>query len=633
MMRKKVITIREKPKQIPRQLPPMERPETPRNDSRSLNSARSSNLHNLSISRFSDLNEVGVSAFESIKELFESAQNTDDLAFAVQSFESASKSLEETKNFASYDLNAYHQLYPLLLPLVDKAPGRVLIQLVNALRHILNAIDLSETVKPQPPTTPKLRRGNSRLKKLEPLPPLDNSNPEQNDQNSRQKDSPTEHFNQFMSKILYKMSNDKTNDEIFSNPDLIFNIVALSGPSHKIDTRTYAVATLKNETHNASFRKILIKISNFPELFKVFESPTKKPQLLQQCAGVCRNLILDPENIDLLIKYHVHLYLFHTMIRFTDSGDYCFACFRILTKMSERPEVRHSVLKKFGDDKILTLFFTLLVNHPSNHQLLSRLAYVFADFASYEQTFTLAAGKITDPYSISVLTDVLSNPEILSDSELTALLLQVVANLSVDEECSSLLSFGDTIAKLFVGRTFKKDDRLGFNLLCTASNFTFHDHYWSPKELIEALPIAIISQHNLSIIEALRSLCNLALASNSMLIDSKIPELLGILMKHVNPDIVLYSLQTLANLINHAGIRRRFRSDGFVESLLEILEGDEIDELELEAVAALIMNFGAITQDEAQKFLDALDMFEIPPGSDIPLAFRNFLKQQLRVDC
>ena len=258
---------------------------------------------------------------------------------------------------------------------------------------------------------------------------------------------------------------------------------------------------------------------------------------------------------------------------------------------------------------------------------------MFADFASYESEFAQAAGQITEPYSVSIITDTLAKKEITDDKELTAMILQVVANLSVDSTCASLLSFGDAIANLFAGHTFKEDDRLGLNLLCAASNFTFHDHYWSPKQLIDALPIAIISQYVPSIIEALRSLCNLALASNSMLVDSKIPELLGILLKHVNPDIVLYSLQTLANLINHAGLRRRFREDGFVESLLELLEGEEIDELELEALAALIMNFGAITQDEAQKFLNALDMFEIPPESEMPQAFRKFLKQQLRVDC
>lgn len=632
---KKVIQVREKPKHLPRQLPPMERPETPRNDLRSASSNRASNLHNLSISRFTDLNEAGVSAFEAIKELFDEAKNTDDLAFAVQSFENASRNLDESKSFASCDLNAYHQLYPLLVPLVDSAPGHVLIQLVSALRHILSAIEGSKTVKPKPPTTPKGRKSSNRLKKLEPLPPLESEKNQNNQavEPSPEKDAPTEHFNQFMSKILHKISTDNKNDEIFLNPDLIANIISLSGPSHKIDTRTYATATIKNETHNPNFRNMLVKVSNFAELFKIFNSTTKKPQLLQQCAGAMRNLITDPQYIDLIIKHNIHILLINSMLRFTDSGDYCYVCFRILTKISNRDDVRQSLFKQFSENTILTLFYTLLDKHKTHCLLISRLSYVFADFASREQSFIESAGKITEPYGISVITNALETKEILADTEVTTLLLQVVANLSVDKECASLLSFGNTISNLFPNRTFKEDDRLGYNLLCTASNFTFHDHYWSPKELIDSIPIAIISKYVPSIIEALRTLTNLALAPNSMLIDSKIFELLGILIKHVDPDVVLYSLQTLANLINHAGIRRRFRSAGLVESLLELLQSDDLDELELEAIAALIMNFGAITVDEAQKFYEALDEFEIPYDAEIPNAFKDFLKKQMRVDC
>lgn len=635
-MKKKVIQVREKPKLIPRQLPPMDRPVTPRNDLRSVNSARGSNLHNLSITRFSDLNEPGISCLDSIKQLFDEAKNTDDLAFAVESFEKASESLEEAKSFANYDLNSYHNLYPHLEPLIDTAPGHIQILLVNSLKHILNAIELSNSVKDKsikPPTTPNTRKTSSRLKKLEPLPPLE-ENDNQKSKAKAKKDSPTEHFNQFMSKILYKMSNEKDNDKYFTNPDLVYELISLTTDSHKIDTRTYAAATLKNETHdNESFRQMLTKMSNFSELFQIFESPTKKPQLLQQCAGLMRNMINDSSSIELLINNDIHIHLFKSMIRFSDNADYCYCCFRILTKISDQQRVRTSLFQTFQEEGVLSLFYSLLNKHKSHSLLISRLVYTFADFASHEPDFIVFAGKMTNPFSISEILETIDCPEISSNKEVIILLIQLVANLSVDKECSSLLAFGSTISKLFVNRTFKEDDKLGYNLLCTASNFTFHDHYWSPKEVIDAIPIAIVSQHVPSIIEALRTLCNLALAPNTMLVDSKIFELLGILIKHVNPDIVLYSLQTLANLINHAGIRRRFRSAGLVESLLDLLEGDELDELELEAIAALIMNFGAITPEEANKFYDALQEFEIPQDAAIPNAFIEFLQQQLKVNC
>lgn len=635
---KKVIQVRDKKtKHFPRKLPPMERPETPRNDLRSENSQRGSDLHNLSISRFSYLNEEKVSVFRAIKELFEESKNSDDLAYAVQSFEAESRNLCESNSFTSCDLVEYRQLYPFLTPLIKTAPGPILFQMVNALRYILKAIESSKDIKPKEPATPKPGKSSSRLKKLERLPPLDSEPKTQGsneDLSTNAKELPTEHFNKFIAVLLVKISSDKANDEIFLNPDLITTIISLTGPSHKVKTRMYAITTIKNETHNSNFRKLLVKISNFSDLFSIFNSTTDGPELLEACAITMRNLINDSEYVNIVVKNNIHVLLFSSMLKFTDNSKYCYACFRIFTKISGRDDVRQSLFKTFSENTILTLFFTILDKHKTNCLLISRLSYVFADFASRETSFIEAAAKITEPYSLSVITNALETKEIIENTENSmTLLLQVVANLSVDKECASLLSFGDSISKLFPGRTFKEDDKLGYNLLCTASNFTFHDHYWSPKELIDAIPIAIISKYVPSIIEALRTLCNLALAPNSMLIDSKIFELLGILINHVDPDVVLYSLQTLANLINHAGIRRRFRSAGLVESLLELLNSDNLDELELDAIAALIMNFGAITVEEAQKFYQALDEFEIPQDAEILNIFKDFLKQQTRVDC
>jgi hypothetical protein len=132
-----------------------------------------------------------------------------------------------------------------------------------------------------------------------------------------------------------------------------------------------------------------------------------------------------------------------------------------------------------------------------------------------------------------------------------------------------------------------------------------------------------------SIFEALRTVCNLALAPNTMLIESKIPEMLGILLKHANPDAVLLSLQALANLINHAGVRRRFRDGGFVAVVLGLLTAEEVDELELEAIAALVMNFGAISEDEAQLFARSLEEYEIGGTNGIVNGFVDFLNGQM----
>jgi hypothetical protein len=327
--------------------------------------------------------------------------------------------------------------------------------------------------------------------------------------------------------------------------------------------------------------------------------------------------------LDIIVSHGAHAQLVEVVDRFKDTPDVVFNTFRILTKISDRDNVRTDILTKVSADALVALFLKLMDSHRGNHQILSRLSYVFSDFAAYEPAFLSSAAKL----DLNLIDELLQIEEIQTDKEVAGMLVQVVANLSVDPNCSASLILSKSIPALLANSTFNAEDRLGFNLLCAASNFTFHTKTWCPTELLRAIPIAFVSKHVPSIIEALRSLCNLALVPNSTLIESQIPDLLGILLKHVNPDVVLYALQTLANLVNHPRIRRRFRDAGFVADVLALFDADEIEELELGAIAALIMNFRDVTAEEADQFLAGLDTFEINRNDSMVKAFLAFLQK------
>ena len=630
---KRVIRVREQKHVLPKILPPMERPQTPRLDVRSASGARPSNLQNLSISRFADLPELGVSAFEQVTEILNSAKSVADLVEGVKSFADISVSLAHTGQFAGCDLTAYHKLYPHLQSLVDSAPGDVLHVLVLGLENCVKAIQASHTVKTKPVSPPSVK-AISRMQKLAPLKepgdaPASPPSPERHETIREAKHNPIEHFYQFMAKILYKMSSNKENDKYFDDNEMVMLMIELTKRAHKIDTRTYSVAALKNEAHSQSFRQRVVAASTFSEIFDVLNSETKKPQLLIQCTGLLRNLILDAENVDALVGNRVHVLLFRCLKRFPESPELVFNCFRILTKISERDEVRSSILQLFGVENVLGQFIDLMVRHQSNHPVVLRIAYVFADFAAYEQSLLQVAGNCSNLSQIPVL---LEDPEFQKDREVAAMVVQVIANMSVDSKCASLLSACPVVATMYTSCTFDEKDRLGLNLLCCASNFTCHNHKWSPPELITAIPKAIVSKYIPSILESLRTLCNLALSPNPLLISSKTPELLAILLKHVNDDVVLYSLQTLANLVSQAEMKQRFRAAGCLDTILELLDSDEIDVMELEAIAAVIMNFGTLEADEARAFSQAIEQYETNDSDDIINTFKAYLKKQLLVD-
>jgi hydroxyethylthiazole kinase-like sugar kinase family protein len=67
------------------------------------------------------------------------------------------------------------------------------------------------------------------------------------------------------------------------------------------------------------------------------------------------------------------------------------------------------------------------------------------------------------------------------------------------------------------------------------------------------------------------------------------------------------------------------REVGFLNAVLELFEGDEIDELELEAIAALVVNFGSLPPDEARVFAAAVSEYQIDSTNPIVVAFLDFV--------
>jgi hypothetical protein len=440
-------------------------------------------------------------------------------------------------------------------------------------------------------------------------------------------ESSKEHFYEFIAKTFYKISGSRDNDAIFENDATITRLISLTAQDHKIGTRTYAVAAMRNEASSSAFRAKLVASDGLADLMKSMSQPAEKVEFFVHITGLFRNLIADPAHLDILVQHHVHLLLFGAIDVFPDSSELAFNCFRVLTKASGLDSVRCELLERYSATGFLTRMLSLIEKHKGNPQILTRLAYVFADFAAREPAILTAAGKCAE---LCVLGSCLEPNNAKSDRSVTAMVVQVIANLSVDADCAAVLSRADSIARAFENCTFGDDDRLGFNLLCAASNFTYHDRTWCPPELINAIPVAIVSKHIPSILESLRTLCNLALAPNAILIKSKIPEMLGILLKHVHSDVVLYSLQTLANLANHEQIRQRFNNSRFLDSLISLFAGEEMDELQVEAIAALVMNFGTISAGDASLFARTLDDYEFDGSNLVITAFIDFLNRGVR---
>ncbi|EAY17330.1 hypothetical protein TVAG_266930 [Trichomonas vaginalis G3] len=645
-----------KRKNIPNRLiklEPMDRPTTSHSGSRDSGENRNSISANMSMSKIIDIGEMNKSPFEQVKEQLDLAANPIDLEDALLSFAQAAQGIIDTTGLSKADIDVYNQMSPKFSAMIDskdvengkpldksvRITSATFIHMFEGLRIISN--NISNILRPATRTsarTPNIVtpvHGNVGIKAV--LPPIKPACPatERKPETPRKNDSPVEHFQGIMARDLFRISTREENDSFFLSSDIPDVLIDLILPDKPVKVRTYAAKAIKNATNNEKFRKLIVSLPNFDAVYTLLSYQDKNFNAIWDVAsGIFRNLMIEKENHEQFIKNNLHIHLMTFLLKNVGLNDPIIRsiatnCFSVLNKVSGFDDIRASLLENFTPHQLVTIFLYYM-KITDKSALVQRLAYVYADFASYEDSILEESAKITDPVDVAILTDKLAADFLAKDDLALAYILQVIANLSVDKECSQILSLSDNIPPLFARFKYGANERAGLNLLCVAANFTSHDPMWCPKELIDALPVAIVSKNLQSIIEALRALCNLALAPNDIIISSKLPELLIILIRHPSSEVVCYALQTLTNLVPQGGVRRRFREAKGVEAVLEALDVDEIDEAVLEAAAKLIMNYGAISSEEASLFIEKLSEFDCS-GVDIVDVFKDFLRKQTLV--
>lgn len=640
-----------------KQLEPMDRPVTPKIDER--NNVNNNPMYSSVTSLYDTKNfsrslenddgsatETANSAFKNVTALLADAKSPEEISAAVQSFSDTCKDISNSRMFTSNDINDYKKyVLPHLQRIyADKTSSpKVLLYIFKGLRCVaahLASHPRKSSRQSSDANSQKLANKLGLKPKLGPLKreneittPTSSEKP-QNPKEPEQKKDPSEHFYTFMSHILCRLSTNQSNDRLFDSLEMASFICNLTGAEHEPETRCYGAAILKNATNKKEFCMKLLDSPSFNTIFSIFDMNSKEAGLgIGKLTSVFRNLMADVDKknynstLKKLAESMLHVKLIDAIMKKYKSEEIVYNSFSILTKLVIYDDIRGQILQKFNAKELVTVFLNVLKLYQKKPEVVSRVCYSYAYFAAQEPEFLDVPPNINDDINISILSELLVNEELMKGKESSSLIIQLIANLSVDKKYSDIFSISPNIPPLFERCTYAENDRFGLNLLCAASNFTYHHSQWCPAEMISSIPSAIISKNLPVIIETLRILCNVALYPNPQITDSKIPELLVILLEHPSLDIQCYSLQTLTNLVFHGQIGDRFRAANGVELVKKILDGNELDEAIVEASCKLIMNFGAISVEEAKEFITIVDLFEEPKIATLNM-FRDFLKKK-----
>lgn len=628
---KKVIAIHEKGRPVPRIVQPMERPVTPHGEARMLPSTeRSSKLIKKEPRKKIEIGPLNTSQYFNIIQQLTNPSSQEEIKLAVQNFNSISTNLAENNNLSSYDLDAYQELHPLLVRLLENSSASIIYLIYSGLYHIRKCLVQQPALKvvmpsvapPQnSPPRPVYTINTIKKTKLGPLEPKEDPQSQK---------VPVSQFNHFMAKILYKLSQDKANDSMFDNQDIIDVLLDIMTSSDKFQVRTFAAAASKNASHSVQFRSKLISSPHFNKIYTVFDiSDPKAFQFLIQIAGLFRQLLNDQSNIVNLIENQLHTHIFCCMEHFAETPDFVYNCFRIMTKLVDSEIVLNDLITKFTAKKLLTFFFNLVQINIAQPLIVTRVSYVLAEFISLDENLSNIASELKPPYNVNVLTEAIQNEAISSNKEALSMLLHVIANLSINESNAKIFMRSSAFNSLYMQPKYDEPDKFGLNLLCVTSNLTYHDSKWCPQQLLDAIPISIISKNRYAIIEALRILCNLALVKNMALIKSQIPDLLVVLLGHSDIDIVIFAMQALTNLITYKEVKENFKKQKGFQKILKILQSELIDETVLEVLSTMIMNYDQLDSQQSKQILNNFEDFEYDQENQLFQDFKSYLQNRM----
>ncbi|OHT09024.1 hypothetical protein TRFO_22172 [Tritrichomonas foetus] len=654
----------EKAKRLPKILHP-DRPVTPRTDQRIIPSDKQKRIRNIDVhATKSQLGAVQKSKFKQLENF--PSQSTDEAALTAASadFENICTEFHRSKNLTTADLSSYQAIYPLMQQTIEKGSNSTtMIHFLHGYLHLrLAFLSMPGSLNPmtpvkkitEPSTPPRsIRKTSKYASSKQPKPtavqssvkldPIDSSQTQKQANNTTKTvvSEKLEHFNRCISLICYKLSIDQSNDVVFQDVELSELLISLvSDESHTNSVRVYAAAALKNASHSLDFRRILLSMNKetFIQINNVYQNSIteKSLKLLTITTGFLRSLVVDKRFIEFLVndvKVNVSLIQSIDKINYIpkadkfDPSDFVFMCFRVLTKLCEKNNAKQDIINTFKIEKFLSIMFTTISRNISTPHIIMRVCYVLSLFPLSDEKFTTSAKKKSSSKTgnnanfigCEVFNDCLNNEYISKNDEAVEMILHVIANFAVDKDLCEIFIQNKKILNFFQNRTFKEDDKVGYNLLAVVSNFTFYDSNWINDTLLNNIPVAIISNRVESIVETLRILINLTANKDNSdkILLTPIPDLLVVLLDHSCVDIVVLALQCTVNLISNDKMKDVFMKMEGVDKIIDILSGDEVDSEALEALSKLLIVFDWLDQERAKIVYDKFNEFEYDHSNEI----------------
>ncbi|XP_065163837.1 armadillo repeat-containing protein 2 isoform X2 [Atheta coriaria] len=414
-------------------------------------------------------------------------------------------------------------------------------------------------------------------------------------------------------KLIFKVSKNDRNDQLFFNKNLLELFVDAIGRSSPLDDAeacVYGYGSIKFLTMNSKLlQKILslgilplmvlhIKLVNNAKLEKL-QIPEQTNHALFQLTGALRNVASDEDIYENFVTSQAIPELCLTMDIFTTDLDIISNISRIFSTISTN-EGCCDAIASYKD--IYRIFVRLFDKYPGNEEIIVRLTYTMGNIVAnldntrvkfYNESNSISSllnlwriylERTLQYCSMGVESE---NTENTNSEDVMIKIIRIIANMAINPDIGKTMNeaYGsqliDEFLKVLISNPFKKNNELVLSVLSTMNNLSF---YYSPDldedifhikqiDIMEAISEYIACDNKENVIEAMRILGNLSRSkiTRDYVADSDSFNSLIEILSGEEINLIKTTVGVFVNLMSDTKNRKLFQEQNGVEKLIGVL--------------------------------------------------------------
>jgi len=434
-------------------------------------------------------------------------------------------------------------------------------------------------------------------------------------------------------KIMYKVSRDKKDDQLFIKENIIgnlVNLIACKSISILSECMVYLMGTIKFLSLNSDIMKEFIKYDALKVMSSVLETFTgevKKENLKDNCniliqiISVLNNFASNSSLMAKFMEYNIVVCLISVTPRYSQDTDNSMTLSRLLSKLSMSSSICATLQTQH-----IEIILDVLNRHYKHQETVVRLCYVLGNIANFNEELRLDISngkesflKVLMFYFEALIKEPTSKKDRGSSTPIEDTMIKVIrifANICMNVDCGREYCNNTALIDVLLKLTEKCDElmlsyELSITIAAVVNNLSYYisDNYLALKQnqFAKALIPVLFSDNMDVVLEAVRVLGNFTQSKSvrDTIISNKVLDVLVTLLDSNNPELIFATCGVLINMMVDVEYRKYLKHYDGITKLLDCLRDlAESDWLLASMICQILWNYSEHITTSVEYFGD-----------------------------